>query len=163
MSRDARKRDRHFALFTACLSLYLMATSFSYPADSSGFPRALSVALLILSLILLWGRRSEPRTSQEPTDVTPTADDAQRQHGGGLSLVWRSPALWAFAGTIIYITLIGVLGFFTATALYSLGMMLYLGQRRVLMLITWPVVFCAILYAVFRLLLGVPIPTGLLF
>ncbi len=160
MTNDAKARDRKLALVTACISIGLIVTSFSYPAQSSGVPRILSVTLLGLSLLLLWNQRSVPKPDVEDSKEPPvTVEDAQATSGNGQA-IWKSRAFWMFIGTLIYAGAISILGFFTASFLYLLIATLFLGQRKPIVVTLFPIGLCALLYLLFRVVLRVAIPSG---
>ncbi len=62
---------------------------------------------------------------------------------------------------ILYIILMSVLGFYSASFLYMLGTMLFLKVPKKPLIITL-VCFMAMVYATFTLFLNVPLPTGIL-
>ena len=65
--------------------------------------------------------------------------------------------------TIAYIALLSVGGFLLCTALYLGGLAWYLGIRRPIKLITFVVLYTAVVYAIFGLWLNVRLPAGILF
>jgi putative tricarboxylic transport membrane protein len=160
LTNNTNTRDRRLAIVTACISVVLIAVSFSYPPQSSGFPRVLSVVLLGLSLVLLWNRRSAPKSeARDGVEPSKAAANTQEVSGDGQA-IWRSPAFWMFMGTLAYAGAISILGFFTASFLFLLGSMLFLGERRLLMLTLYPIGLCALIYFIFRVVLRVAIPSG---
>jgi putative tricarboxylic transport membrane protein len=160
LTNNANARDRRLAIVIACISIGLIAVSFSYPLQSSSFPRVLSIVLLGLSLVLLWNRRSAPKSeARDGVESSKAAVNTQEVSGDG-QVIWRSPAFWMFMGTLAYAGTISVLGFFTATFLYLLGSMLFLGERRLLIVTLYPIGLCALIYFIFRVVLRVAIPSG---
>lgn len=154
-------RDLLAGVVVAVVGLYLTATSFSYPAHSSGFPRALSVLLTVLALVLvvngLRARKAVPVSSQDEAapspDLVEPAESVERANVGALA--------FTLIGGAVYVALIPVLGFFTAATVYLIASFIILGHRRGTTALLYPVAFCASLYLLFSKFLGVPFPTGL--
>ena len=63
--------------------------------------------------------------------------------------------------SVLYLGLIGVLGFYTATAVYLVATLLCLRVRALYILIT-VLAFAGLVYCAFTLFLHVPLPTGFL-
>ena len=62
--------------------------------------------------------------------------------------------------SVAYIGLIPRLGYPLSTTLFLFGLLLFLEERRPLVLTIIPVGMTGVLYVVFQLLLRVPIPSG---
>ena len=100
-------------------------------------PRVVGVALIGLSLWLLWDR--------EPHEGLP--------RGGGLFRVVMTVVF-----TTLYLMTIEPIGFPAATALFLLCQMWLIGIRRPAVLATMPLLISAGTYALFRFALDVPLP-----
>ncbi|MBU2054637.1 MAG: tripartite tricarboxylate transporter TctB family protein [Proteobacteria bacterium] len=72
------------------------------------------------------------------------------------------PPLTVIAGILAYIVLMSVLGFMTATTLFLAGMMVVLGERRLLTLSLVTAGTVLVCWLVFRQWLHVPFPSGLI-
>lgn len=103
-----------FPIIALAIALVCTVVSFAYPADSSGFPRVMSVLLLVLAvmeLLKVFRAGNVFELKQEQT--------AQ----------WRA-ALLVFASAPFYIALARLFDFEIATYVYLLSGMLVLGVRR---------------------------------
>jgi hypothetical protein len=125
------------------------------------FPRFLSVALFAFS-VLLYLRRLDrkPLLTRITRDKsTPsTYVESARTLWQALPSV-RMP-LGTFGWIVVYGVLMNVLGFFTSSALYMLGTMVFLGNRSWWLLIIVPMLMTCFLYLVFKWFLGVHVPVG---
>ena len=156
MTQAEHRRDRLFGVGMCIVSAALAIQSFRYPAESAQFPRFLSVLLVLLSALLaIRSLRSAPagahRVAQDERPAT-THDQA--------TTLWRSPALFVFGTTAIYILAIEWLGFLTGSIVFMVGCPLCLGSRHWVTLLTWGVTFPLALYLMFHTLLRLPLPAG---
>ena len=112
----------------------------TYRGASGAYPATLGVALTVLGLLVA-GRALLRRT------------DAARpliENAAPLALTVGVAALYVWAVTRI--------GFFTASAALMLALPPLLGLRRPWLVMVAAIVFVALVYAVFTLLLGKPLP-----
>lgn len=65
--------------------------------------------------------------------------------------------------TTVYIVAIGRVGFYTSSIIFLVALLAVLGVRRPLVLGAVTVGFTAVTYLLFTVLLGVPVPSGVLF
>ena len=72
---------------------------------------------------------------------------------------WRTVLVTALAA-LAYFLLMPVLGFVLSTTLFLLGMFLYLGERRALILILVPLLFSSVVYILFGKMLYVMLPSA---
>lgn len=63
---------------------------------------------------------------------------------------------------ISYIALINILGYFISTLLFMIITLTLLKNKKKISIIV-TLVFCAFLFVIFKLFLGVPVPTGVIF
>lgn len=105
------------------------------------FPLLIAGFLLVLSLALI--REGFHSSAQE--DQT--------------AFNWR-PVLVTVLAALAYFLLMPRLGFVLATACFLAGMMVYLGERRPLLLILLPLCFSAGVYLLFARLLHVMLPAS---
>jgi hypothetical protein len=110
-------------------------------------PFSMSLAMGVLSLVLLVGvLRGKIKIADEPIC----------EKGGALRVVTVVVILSA------YIILIEGIGFMPSTFLFFCGTIFILGQRRIVKTLLTSAAFTLFLYAVFRLWLKSPLPTGFL-
>lgn len=87
--------------------------------------------------------------------------------GGGGSFDIGAHLLARFAiivaAVIAYVAGIGTIGFFTSTFIMVPGLAILIGYRNIPVALLSTVGFCVVLYAVFRLLLSIPLPPERLF
>ena len=118
--------------------------AWSYSGESGLMPRGVMIAGIVLSTKWLFDSIASFRGGCElPVGVAPIAI--------------RSAAMLLIAGLAL---LLGMqfIGFFTSAAIVVPGLAMGLGYRRPMGLFISTVLFVALLVAVFRLLLGVPLP-----
>lgn len=157
MNNKVRKRNIHLAIVIAILSLYLIRTSFSYPANSSGFPRFLSVLLLLLSIVLFWRNRAVWKPTEEIVHKNLLAGGGEEVHENSNISWWRNPVLLVSVIIVIYALLIKLLGFFPATIIQLVGSMLLFGNRSWLTIVLSTTTLIIFLYIVFSIILGAPL------
>ena len=110
-------------------------------------PFTMSLAMGVLSLVLLVGvLKGKIKITDKPI----------YEKGGALRVVAVVAILSA------YIILIEGIGFVPSTYLFFCGTIFLLGQRRIVKTLLTSAAFTLFLYAVFRLWLKSPLPTGFL-
>lgn len=140
------KIDRLVALFFLLLSAGLFIYTFSLPPKSQGYPQFIISILALLSLALLV-------QSLRKTSTTSWKDlFAELEYKRFLIVV---------SSCLIYIILISMIGFLTTTALYLI-LTMYLLRLNLKTLAISTTCFMVLIYVVFKVLLKVPLPTGLL-
>ena len=138
-------RDALFALLTLGLASVSGWVAFGYAADSSWFPRVLSVFLASMALLLLV--RSLRRPNPEPLSVN-----------GRL----RSAAL-VFSAGVLYAVLISLLSFEIANFLFLAGGMVALGQRNPWIVVGVSLATMFLVKLLFFVMLDVPRPQGVFY
>ncbi|MEM7502891.1 MAG: tripartite tricarboxylate transporter TctB family protein [Pseudomonadota bacterium] len=140
-------RDRLFALVLIVFAsiFYALIGGLEEPyspgaLSASTYPRLILACIIVLSCLLI---------------VRPVAD---KRKGSGLSAKGAAVILLA-AG---YIFLIESVGFFVLTPLFLFAVPLVVGYRQPLVSAASAVLVTAALYAVFVLVLNIPLPAGLL-
>ena len=142
---SALGRDALFALLILALAATSGWVAFGYAADSSWFPRVLSVFLAAMALLLLVrGLRS---SGPEPLSFD-----------GRL----RSAAL-VFSAGIVYAMLISLLSFEIANFLFLAGAMVALGQRNPWIVVGVSLATMLLVKLLFFVMLDVPRPQGVLY
>ena len=105
------------------------------------FPLLVALGLFVLGILLMKeGMKPQHQTTKQP-------------------LHWLTVWLTIICA-LCYFLLMPFLGFALATALFLLAMLLFLGERRVLMLVFLPLMFSAVLYVLFGKLLHVMLPAA---
>lgn len=149
------KNNLYFAVGTVVFSILVTWQSFIYPARSALFPRFISLLMLGLSFVLFikgWKIFSKNKFEKE---------NVKR-----FSVLWviaKNPAFIVLNVLLFYVLGINYIGYFISTAVFIGTTMFILGQKNLLFVLITPLFFTALLYYVFSRLLGVPLPTGLLF
>ena len=105
-------RDFVFGLAVLTVAIVVAVVSFGYAADSSWFPRVLSIFLGMMAVLLLFRSRKLPA-------VAASADQGQ-----------LAAALHVLAAGIVYALLIQVVSIEIATYVALVGAMYFLGQRN---------------------------------
>ncbi len=105
-------RDFVFGLAVLTVAIVVAVVSFGYAADSSWFPRVLSIFLGMMAVLLLFRSRKLPA-------VAASADQGQ-----------LAAALHVLAAGIVYALLIQVVSIEIATYVVLVGAMYFLGQRN---------------------------------
>ncbi|MDX2482932.1 MAG: tripartite tricarboxylate transporter TctB family protein [Pseudodonghicola sp.] len=138
------------AVFVTAFFVYLFGEARGYAGQSKVMPVA--VTGLAVALSLTWGAQCCVALVK----------------GGGAAETGPAPfdlrrlAIIATA-VVIYALGIGTLGYFTSTIIMLPALSISLGYRNWLVAILVTLGFAAVLYAVFRLLLSVPLPAETLF
>lgn len=153
------KRHIHYDVFisigTALIGVFFLVGSLSFPKDIGYFPRIFSVLLIVCSLFVLADgiKRSKELDRAAATGEAPKLDFT------GHELL---QAALGFAVIAVYAALIGILGFFTSTAVFLMGFMYFLRMRNWKVMIAVTVGVVLVVYFVFTVQLQVSLPHGLL-
>jgi len=132
------------ALSVCVISVAGVAEASGYRGASAYMP--VTVTVLAATLSLVWGGQCAVTLFR----------------GDGESLAIPAVQVWRFA-TVIGIAILYVLGithagFFTATVIMIPLLALSIGYRNLTLTLVATGAFCILLYAVFRLLLSIPLP-----
>jgi putative tricarboxylic transport membrane protein len=134
----------------SCLSMYGISVFFivestGLPDASAAFPQAVAWILVGLTTLYivkgLLGKTKEERKREET--------------------VARKFVLTA-AASVAYVAMIQVTGYLLTTVVFLVGLFWALGYRRRFMAVIIALTVVIVVYAGFRLALGVPLPTGIL-
>ncbi|MDO4988610.1 MAG: tripartite tricarboxylate transporter TctB family protein [Synergistes sp.] len=143
-------KDKFFAVAVTLISALLTAQAFSYPYESSQFPRFLCILMLLFSAIMLI-KNLKSNTSQT-TELS----------AASFAAATKIPVA-VFGSVTIYVVGIAYIGYFVSTALFMALTMIGFGERKVLHIAAAIAVFLAVVYALFVSFLGLRLPEGLLF
>ncbi len=145
----ALNRNVAFSLLVLLVSVTAGSVAFGYPADSSWFPRTLSVFLGLMAIVLFLSSRKT--TNKADADVF----GGQDSQAGAAAFVFIAAALYAVA--------IQFLSFEIANFLFLVMAMYMLGQRDPIVIATVATVTMLLIKLLFFVLLDVSRPQGLLF
>jgi len=144
-------KESLFLVFSLIFSTTLVVVSFSYPADSSDFPRFLSSLMLLTSMMMAVNTlRSGKIKSNKNNDI------------GKIFNNLKIP-LSVFLGTALYISSIGWLGYYYSTALFMSGGMLAAGGRKYGLIALATGLFLFLVFILFGYSLGLQLPPGSVF
>lgn len=140
----AVNRDTVFALLVLAGSACAAWVAFGYDADSSWFPRVLSVFLIAMSLVLLVGARRQQHTAIEI-------------RGQGRN------ALLIFAAGVAYSIAIQYFSFEIVNYVFMVATMYLFGQRNPWVITLVSLAVMLLIKLLFFVMLDVPRPQGVLF
>ena len=149
-----RKKEFFFAVSATLISLALLLTSFTYPTESSEFPRFLTGLMLLFSLLMLV-KNLRLKKEQKGQETPNNADVA-------LFGKLKVPVI-VFSVTIAYVVGIVYLGYFTSSVIFLIGTMSLFGKEKFLVKTVATAGFLLIVFALFVNFLGLRLPQGLLF
>lgn len=152
-------KDRLFAAGMCVAAVWLGYESFGYPAESSFFPRTLSIVLGLLALLLLIRLTLKKWIS------------ARNENGAakGSFISWENEWLTlksaglVFGSIIAYGLLMTVVNYETASVIFLAAMITILGLKKPLLAGGLSVGLMLLLYGIFFRLLGVSRPESLFF
>lgn len=147
MGRLSLNKDSIFALLSLVVSSVLALVAFSYPSDSSWFPRILCLTIIFLSLVLLIQSRRQQ------------ANDGDEEEQNILS----KRTLSFYILCVIYILALPRIGFFVCSYFFIIAACVIFKYKNKLVIFLWPAALSAVLYGVFTYCLNVPTPHGILF
>ncbi len=145
----ALNRDVVFSMLVLLGSVTAGWIAFNYPADSSWFPRTLSVFLGLMAIVLFLSSRK-------------TANIADANVFGG-QVSQAGAAAFVFIAAALYAVGIQFLSFEIANYLFLVMAMYMLGQRDPIVIATVATVTMLLIKLLFFVLLDVSRPQGVLF
>lgn len=148
MSLLKKKRDLIFSIISLIISIFWSLFAFSYPRDSSAFPRILCVVLILLSLIMFY-KSLQTDVNRHPTDEN--------------FIIFSKKNVLFYLLCGLYILALTKIGFYVASYFFVLGICIFLKYQNKAVIFVWPAVLCLLLYLVFSCFLHVPTPEGILF
>ncbi|NLB90723.1 MAG: tripartite tricarboxylate transporter TctB family protein [Clostridiales bacterium] len=149
--KNINTKELLFLIFTLIFSASLVAVSFSYPADSSDFPRFLSSAMLCISLTMIVNTL---KSGLIKSDESGNVRDAIRRLKIPFSV---------FIGIAFYIASLKWFGFYLSTPLFMSGGMLMAGSRRFGLIAITTTAFLVVVFLLFSYSLGLKLPGGVIF
>lgn len=134
------------------IGIFVLIEITTFPSIGGGqitgpdfFPRILAFSLIGLSILLFI-------SSMLSKDESTT----------GLFEIYAIKAYITMVSLLVYMTLLNVIGFIIATPLFLFGLIRFYGMKHYPKLVLSSVLVTGIIYSVFKLLLAVPLPTGIL-
>ncbi len=143
---NSRQRDKLFSITIICFSVLVGLVLYSYPIESSYFPRFITFFLLIMGIILFI--RSCISSENKATDEIDKNEQLKTVKIGGL----------IFISLILYIIAIKNIDYSISTIVFLSVMMYILGFKNLMLNIVISVSFYAALYLMFFYFLGISTP-----
>jgi hypothetical protein len=150
-------------------------STFEWPPGSAVFPRVVTGGGLLLSTIyvlgLLVSRRRASTAQAIPEDIRPNEDPLEKQipdidHSNEPDYVFgtagRAAWLHALGWIALFLALLWILGLFVAGGLFALTYLRWGAKRTWLFSAIYAAILPGILFALFRSVLFVPTPLGVL-
>lgn len=160
---SAAQKNRVFAIGTLLLAFYLGYVSFSYPSESSLFPRVLSVLMGSLGLLFLLRQILQAKKLKLSQSRASTGQCSAEFDGFGGDINALKSAGLVFGSIGIYTLLVRLVNYEIATVIFLTAMMLVLRFSRKRWIIVISCGLMALLWAIFFHLLGVTRPESLFF
>lgn len=111
----------------------------------------ITLSLCLVRLVKLWLRP----VSQTAEEVDEDAGDGEKRHFGRIAVIFGGCLLYSYA-------LIDIFGFYVSSILLVVGFFVILGERRLPILIIYPITTSFLLYAVFEIAFDLRLPKGTL-
>lgn len=154
ISMKKTSKELFFAVSITVISLLLLITSFTYPAESSEFPRFLCGLMLIFSVLILVKALRLRRVTKENINTEGSS--------GSIMFKLKVPVI-VFSLTIAYVVGIMYIGYFVSSIIFLIGTMSIFGRQGFLSKTIATAGFLLVVYALFVSFLGLRLPEGLLF
>lgn len=136
-----RRQDIVLGAVFAALGLFAAVKATAYSGATGAYPMALSLVLVAFGVLV--AVKAALRGQSVPRPLTENT----------------GRALLTFGLGAVYLALVPLLGFYTASALVVLALPLSLGFRQPLFLVAVTVIFVTVVWVVFSLVLEKPLPT----
>ena len=120
------------------------------PLGPKAFPALVGGGLILSAVLLVFETLAKRRTLEDRT-IEPRSKDEKH-----LVLVMIGMVVWSG----LYYFVLETLGYLIATPLFLLGLLSYFNQRKYLTNVLVALGFTGIVYLLFSILLGVPLPSG---
>ena len=120
------------------------------PLGPKAFPALVGGGLILSAVLLVFETLAKRRTLEDRTFEPRTKDEKH------LVLVMIGMVVWAG----LYYYVFETLGYLIATPLFLLGLLSYFNHRKYLTNVLVALGFTGVVYLLFSILLGVPLPSG---
>ncbi len=145
-----------FSLLTLLLAVVCMTVAFQYPADSSGFPRAIATFLMFLAVADLIRSVIARRNPAQILDISDgEAATGNRQYSTAVLIVFLSAP--------VYVALVRLFDFEIATFVYLVVGMMSLGMRKPVLIVSVAIGVLVAVKGLFFVLLDVTRTSTLIF
>lgn len=147
--------DMMLSIIFIVISILVYYTSQNFTMGGDIFPRYLSIAIFIFSLILFFDafKRLQKKEKTKKLEF-----DMSKEN---IFLTLRPYIAYLFI--FIYVYLIPKIGYFIMTFIFTIGMMYFLGVRNIKLYLITTIGLLAGIYLLFVMQLNVPVPKGILF
>lgn len=150
--------DTPVGLMIIIFSTIFFTQTFNMTADAAKFPQGILMIFALFGVsVLVNGIKKTSKISKGDEDQYPEGEEERLQW-----TVLKSPMI-TFVIVTIYIWLINIIGFFTATTLFTLLLMWYMGAKGWMTYVFTAVGFNLFIYLLFVVQLNVQLPSGILF
>ncbi len=157
----AAARDSFSAIVILVICIVGMIQTTQYPARAAEWPMWMWGLLALLSAVLLFNSLRAAKAGAPVEAESKSETDEDQSPASSMS---RGLRIAINIGLIVaLVILVPILGFFTATGLFLIVSMFYLGIRPVWLILAVTAGTLAAFYGVFEAFLGVLVPHGFLF
>jgi putative tricarboxylic transport membrane protein len=156
-----RRADYIIGLILILLGIFIYFSSISIPVmaivektgmvNSRLFPKLCAISLVVFSIIMIL--ENYLRTSKR--EETAKSREAKEKIGSMRLVV-------AAALTFLYLITYQYLGHLVSSFIFISGFMYFLNTRNPFLLVGVPAAISLLIYVIFKILLGVPLPTGIM-
>lgn len=157
------KKNIIVAICFSLFAVFVLILTGSFPASGSQqliqgasiFPQYLSYAILVLSAILFtvnWSKLRKLPVKQKNNETEKANNLAQLKFVGGGFLI-----------ILFSVILLVIFGFIISMIIMNFIFMLYFKAKGKIILILEPLLTAFIIYSVFKYVLNIPLPRGILF
>lgn len=147
-----KKGNMIIAILFVLTGIWVIIEASTFPVIGDGqitgpdfFPKVLASILIGLSILLF----ISTVLSKEDSVV-------------GLFEIYALKAYTTMLALVIYMVLLNIIGFIFATPIFLFGLIRFYGMKHYPKIVLSAIVVTAAIYSVFKLLLAVPLPTGIL-
>ncbi len=145
MGHQSKIIDYTLYAFFYVASLVFIFNTNDFEGNAANYPRAIAAMVILLTTILVLKElRGKATASKQEDTVT--------------KKLYISSIL-----SVLYVGLVAVAGYFIATPIFVISMTQLLGFKKLKATIITCIVLELIVYLAFKVALGVPVPSGMLF
>jgi len=141
--------DRIISIILLIFCVLYFYLSLSLSIQSKTYPQIIILLLSFLSIVLL--------------TIATFKGEKKIENKNNKEKIITSRVFCVFIITLVYIFLIEKIGFYIDTEIFLVGLIYFLGVRNLKIVFFVPLLFTFFLFIIFRLLLRIPTPIGILF
>lgn len=138
------KSDKLLSTVLLVLSTIIFFYTLDFPLEAAIYPRAISVIIFILSLILF--------IRPQRTKVTTFKSIAR-------GIMRNKNVVFVCLLTLAFVLSINYMGFFGALPIYLIAIQLILGERNIIKILIPTFIVTITIYIIFIMILKIPMPT----